>query len=830
MSSKISRIRLLVAIGIIFGSIFCSQNAQAYYKVNEDSNYACYAIVYTKDVTPFGDKTVENGAAKATEQVCAKLKEDGSVNGTLIHKNIPNGYNEVQVFPILRASDGSNSVKLTYCTNTSMPALICNTIKNFDYTGGKFEDFVKNIQTFIEDNTTLTSNYTLQSFKENKNTATINEDIKETNAEEKQEEMAKNKCFSSAGALGWVACPIMQKINETLKNIYSNMVEPFLTINADLLNGDSGTYAAWTAFQNIANVIFIILLLVVILSQATGVGVSNYGIKKMLPKLILSAILINLSFIICQLAVDISNILGTSLNSLLSNIAAGVDARYTGSSQLFDGILATLTSVIGIGGGAVLVHIALDGGMITAILIPLLLGLITAVIAVIFFFILLGVRKAGVVIFVAIAPVAFACYILPNTKILFDKWLKIFKGLLIIYPLAGLLIGGGSLASAILLQSPTDGVSGFLIYLIALLLMVVPFFLLPSMIKGSMNVMGNLGNKITGFGQKSGQRLSGRAGKAITGSERYKFWQQQSGLTHSNRIMNRYGGKDINKLSGAQRAMLSSARSGIAADQSRRRKEYADYFEHADSASIEKAFNSGLANGEIEQMDAAFDALLATGNMPKIHKALDAIDNDKWGKMSSDMKLRLQQKMIKSGDVSMKAFAKYAFKPGNNSSWNDFVSGDSNGGSLRESLKSLGSHALDGQDKDSLEYISKHAGDAGVTAAQMVNAAASTTNGEELNHINNMIHNVDKDELSDAITPAALTKLSSKTLEAIGDTDTQLKVLGKALAEIQQPQNATLYASLNSAARTLVGQYNNSLNQNNTQTNIGTPGADAVSE
>ena len=47
-------------------------------------------------------------------------------------------------------------------------------------------------------------------------------------------------------------------------------------------------------------------------------NVDNYGIKRMLPKVIVTAILINLSFIICALAVDITNIIinGLSKNTI----------------------------------------------------------------------------------------------------------------------------------------------------------------------------------------------------------------------------------------------------------------------------------------------------------------------------------------------------------------------------------------------------------------------------------------------------------------------------------------------------------------------------------
>ena len=68
------------------------------------------------------------------------------------------------------------------------------------------------------------------------------------------------------------------------------------------------------------------MFLAIIISQLTGFGISNYGIKKMLPRLIIAAILVNLSIYICQIAVDLSNILGYGLRAGLGGIGDGISA------------------------------------------------------------------------------------------------------------------------------------------------------------------------------------------------------------------------------------------------------------------------------------------------------------------------------------------------------------------------------------------------------------------------------------------------------------------------------------------------------------------------
>ncbi|MBI3889596.1 hypothetical protein HY312_03415, partial [Candidatus Saccharibacteria bacterium] len=61
---------------------------------------------------------------------------------------------------------------------------------------------------------------------------------------------------------------------------------------------------------------------------------------------------------------------------------------------------------------------------------------------------------------VVISPLAFVMYLLPNTEKYFSKWLSMFWKLLLVFPIIGLLLGGGQLASTVILaagsQDPPD--------------------------------------------------------------------------------------------------------------------------------------------------------------------------------------------------------------------------------------------------------------------------------------------------------------------------------------------------------------------------------------
>src|SRR5690606_10686988 len=98
----------------------------------------------------------------------------------------------------------------------------------------------------------------------------------------------------------------------------------FLTITPISTDRDSVMYYMWNAMRNIANILFIIGFLIIIYSQATSIGISNYGIKRLLPRLMIAAILVNISYWIVAIGVDASNIIGVAIKDLFDQIAQSV--------------------------------------------------------------------------------------------------------------------------------------------------------------------------------------------------------------------------------------------------------------------------------------------------------------------------------------------------------------------------------------------------------------------------------------------------------------------------------------------------------------------------
>jgi len=367
---------------------------------------------------------------------------------------------------------------------------------------------------------------------------------------EGSEEQA-SPCSQAGGALGWIICPTVQLVSEATQGIYEYIANTFLQMDPDFVN-DAGTRAAWGSFRTYANIVFAIILSIILFSQITGFGVSNYGIKKMLPSLIVVAVLVNISFFLCEIAVDASNIIGYGAGKLFDGIKTGnADGTVTLGGMVHGAAMTFLTGAGAIGG------MALAWNSIEYWLLPFALMILIAFISVVVFFILLGVRQAGIIILVTLAPVAIACYALPNTKKVFERWWKLLFSLLMVYPICGLLMSGGQFASRLLLNvgSNAGDTMKFSYAFVAVLLQAVPFFFVPSILRSSLQAMGNIGNRLSMLGARLGRSTTG----AIRRSEGYKDAQGRMVVRNARRRLNREDWGNRHRIIGAPVRMANRA-------------------------------------------------------------------------------------------------------------------------------------------------------------------------------------------------------------------------------------------------------------------------------
>lgn len=311
-------------------------------------------------------------------------------------------------------------------------------------------------------------------------------------------------CYDQVGSLGWIICPGAGLFGNVIDGAY-DLLTQIIEVNPIPTDNNSPTHVVWSYFKDITNSLFIVFLLVIILSQLTGFGINNYGIKKALPRIVIAAILVNLSYIICTVAVDLSNILGNAFqaffvnvqniaieNGTISNAASGASVAGIVAAMIGVGASATFAAGVAFGGA---------GGVIWMLLPVLLSGLLAVISAVI----TMAARQALIFLLVMVSPLALIAYTLPNTEKWYKKWVNMLAQMLFFYPMFSILYGASQLAGLVIITSATN----WLGVVLGIAVKILPLFMSIPLMRMSGSVLG----KISGIVNRAGAPLVGTAGR-----------------------------------------------------------------------------------------------------------------------------------------------------------------------------------------------------------------------------------------------------------------------------------------------------------------------------
>jgi hypothetical protein len=321
------------------------------------------------------------------------------------------------------------------------------------------------------------------------------------------EDETANSCVIEG--VGWLVCPVIMFFANIADGAFGFLADSFLRTDPSAFNTDSPTYNAWSIMRSIANILFVIAFLVIIFSQLVGIGISNYGVKKMLPRLVIAAVLVNVSFFLSQLAVDLSNILGYSIRDVFDIVTKQVRGDSYGDVA---SAAATGNSLSNIAVGV----LAFSGAVIALYALLSTFGalLIAAVVALLMILFILIARQAIIVLLVVLSPIAFVALLFPNTERFFKFWRKTFMAMLLLFPIIALVFGASALASGILQGSFTGAYNGegtaWFRQIIAAAILILPLFIVPPLLKKAVEgipmvgqYMGKLQNRAdANFGSK----------------------------------------------------------------------------------------------------------------------------------------------------------------------------------------------------------------------------------------------------------------------------------------------------------------------------------------
>ena len=286
---------------------------------------------------------------------------------------------------------------------------------------------------------------------------------------------------STPWAFDWLVAPIQEGLTdlvELLTDWVTNSLE--WAVGGELIQ-------IWTAFLPIANIAFAIVFIIVIYSTATGAGLNNYSIKKIMPRLIIVAIAVNVSYYICVALADVSNIIGANVGSLFPALSNTPSDSF--------GIITNniLSEIDGVG---IVIFIFISSGIVA--------------LSILIIFLVITARYVVLFLLVVASPLAIVCALLPQTEKWFRKWLNTYVQMLVAYPI--FMFAWSAIEwiqdSPLLLSMNSVSEDGLTVVLIgdiiSILLPIAPVFLIiPAMKLG-----GGLVSKISG-GIQNGVQNSG---------------------------------------------------------------------------------------------------------------------------------------------------------------------------------------------------------------------------------------------------------------------------------------------------------------------------------
>jgi hypothetical protein len=251
-----------------------------------------------------------------------------------------------------------------------------------------------------------------------------------------------------------ITSQVIQAINGWLQSLGQSVLGPALTAAGQLIfqtpafDALAPVKQSWAIARDVADGLFVLaLLLGGVLVMASGTFETEYSAKRLLPRLVLAAVLCNASLALCGALIRIDNALVIGLlgpapsSTLWAQATAGL-----GRPDL--------------------------GGQVVASLLSLAAAILAVLLVVVYI-----VRDLILLLGTVLAPLALAGYSLPQTEELAELWWRIYAaGLLVQLGQAVLIAVGAQLvAHTEWLGASSALVSGLVLVTLLYLLLKMPF-------------------------------------------------------------------------------------------------------------------------------------------------------------------------------------------------------------------------------------------------------------------------------------------------------------------------------------------------------------------
>lgn len=387
-----------------------------------------------------------------------------------------------------------------------------------------------------------------------------------------------------------------------------------------------------------------------------------YTVKKVLPRVLIAAIAINLSYYLVIIAIDISNIIGDGISGLLTAPFQGLTWDPGALSQMILSLVAIIAAFklfkrVFSRTGRTQDQTAGLGYFMLSIVLP-------AALVILAIFAVLAIRLGLMIALAVAAPLAFAAFILPNTEGLFKKWWSLFMTTLLIYPIVMTLIALGRVMTYIFGNvngnSITEGITG----VFAVLSQFIALALIPFAFKFAGGIISGVANFATG--KAAGGIKSLIQGDAKDPNSRINRSREKRDTADLNRRL--AGNERAGKFTGNRKSKLgkwagkslqrSVAGYDVLGEQAAWNKKFKEEMSDTISTGDDSQIRA-LTARKIKQQDGSYKWMSAAGKEMKESDVIAA--RQRWGNNHSAYQHALTYEMSKTNTAEEAAMVAQAF-------------------------------------------------------------------------------------------------------------------------------------------------------------------------
>ncbi|MFC1656397.1 hypothetical protein ACFL14_00305 [Patescibacteria group bacterium] len=181
--------------------------------------------------------------------------------------------------------------------------------------------------------------------------------------------------------------------------------------------------SSWRIIRSLINIALVLILLLAAFSNILQINIDTYAVKKVLPAMVLSIILANLSLFICRMFLDASN----ALSYALVGAEAGGDMGQQVVDHIFNALGLTSIMINGeVSVGEAFKYLQdlgpVDDFGVIALLLLVVVIFVPVVILMLLIWLLFWGRNIALTLLIIASPLAFFALSFPFSQSLFKKW------------------------------------------------------------------------------------------------------------------------------------------------------------------------------------------------------------------------------------------------------------------------------------------------------------------------------------------------------------------------------------------------------------------------